>query len=384
MSTERTGDERAEILIVGGGVAGLATAYFLAREGVEGVVLLERESQLASHSSGLNAAILRTLTSDPYLTELAQRSARFLLDPPEGFAAHPLIDPVGLWLTADEARAEALLGWWRGDESLSPCRERSRSELRRAAPYFAGSAAACLQLPAEGRIDIAALLEGFARGARAGGVELRTGEGVSELLTSGGRIEGVRTRSGRELRARWTCLAAGGWAGRLGASAGSRVSLRPTRRHLLVTGPDDSIDPAGPVLWSSGDDFYCRPESGGWLLCGCDQTDVDPDDCRIDPGVRELVADKTARHLPDYADAEAAHFWCGMRTMAADGRFAVGPDPDLAGLFWIAGLGGHGMVASAEVGRLAARRLAGRADAETPELDPARMIPQETGRSSGD
>lgn len=369
-------DDRAEILIVGGGVAGLATAYFLARAGVRGVVLVEREEQLASHSSALNAAILRTLTADPFLTELAQRSARFLLDPPPGFAEHPLVDPVGLWLTADEERAETLLGWWRGDEALSPCRERSASDFRRAAPYYAGPAAACLHLPAEGRIDIAALLEGFARGARAGGVELCTGTGVSALLTSGDRVEGVRTADGRELRARWTCLAAGGWAGRLGRAAGSRVGLEPTRRHLLVTGPEPEVDPQGPVLWSSGDDFYCRPESGGWLLCGCDQTVVEPDACAVDPAVRELVARKTARHLPAYADAEAAHFWCGMRTMTGDGRFAVGPDPDLGGLFWVAGLGGHGMVASAEVGRIAAAQLAERPGSESLPLDPGRAVPQ--------
>jgi D-arginine dehydrogenase len=82
------------------------------------------------------------------------------------------------------------------------------------------------------------------------------------------------------------------------------------------------------------------------------------------------------RLLPGLGDAQAARFWCGVRTMTRDDRFALGPDPDLAGLFWVAGLGGHGMVCSFEIGRLAARRLHGNeaASAEERALDPARLL----------
>ncbi|MCZ6598715.1 MAG: FAD-dependent oxidoreductase, partial [Planctomycetota bacterium] len=65
---------RPPILIVGGGIAGLATAWFLSRRGKR-VVLLERERRFGAHSSGLNAGILRTVTSDPVATALTQRGA---------------------------------------------------------------------------------------------------------------------------------------------------------------------------------------------------------------------------------------------------------------------------------------------------------------------
>jgi len=76
-----------------------------------------------------------------------------------------------------------------------------------------------------------------------------------------------------------------------------------------------------------------------------------------------------------FDEAPAAHFWAGLRTFAADDGFAVGPDPEVPGLWWSAGLGGHGMSASIGVGQLAAARLL-----ETPHdaevaraLDPGRL-----------
>jgi glycine/D-amino acid oxidase-like deaminating enzyme len=140
-----------------------------------------------------------------------------------------------------------------------------------------------------------------------------------------------------------------------------------------VTAPDPRVDPDWPVVWNAGDAFYARPESGGLLLCACDETAVAADACEVDPSVRERIAEVAARHLPDFADAAAAHLWCGMRTFAEDHEFVIGPDPELAGLFWAAGLGGHGMTTAPAVGALAADALLGRGDPrERAAFDPGR------------
>jgi D-arginine dehydrogenase len=75
------------------------------------------------------------------------------------------------------------------------------------------------------------------------------------------------------------------------------------------------------------------------------------------------------------ANAGAAHFWSGVRTLTPDGRFAIGSDPDLPGLFWVAGLGGAGMCCSAAIGRMAADMLlrAPIEDALVSALSPARL-----------
>lgn len=368
--------EEIGTLIVGGGIAGLATAWHHARAGGEKILLLESERLLGTQSSGRNAAILRTVGPDSLTTRLSLRSAQVLRRPPAGFTQVPLIDPCGLFLVADASHQARLAAWVDAAGPDSGGVEVGPEEFHRQVPFYGGEVDRVFSFPQEGRLDIAALVAGFAQGARAAGVTIRRGVRVKRLSTRGDRVTGVELADGTNVAAVTTVVAAGGWAGRLGEAAGSRVTLSPTRRHLLISAPQASIDPKWPVIWSLGDEFYCRPESGGMLVCACDQTVVDPSDCRRDDHVRELIAEKMLRFLPGLGDMQAARFWCGLRTMTRDDRFVLGPDPDLAGLFWVAGLGGHGMVCSFEIGRLAARRLQGGEPISEEEraLDPARLV----------
>jgi D-arginine dehydrogenase len=382
----------ADIVIVGGGAAGLATAWQLAARGDAGrVVLVERNRLLAAESSALNAAILRTLDDDPLTARIALRSADFLRSPPHGFSEVPLVDRRGLLLLAakgEEARlrrqAEAV-----GERLRFEWADRER--VRALQPWVRPDGEGGVFMPDEGQIDIAALMAGFARGARAGGVEILRGTPVEAIVTAHGRVRGVRLANGDRLDGRRVVIASGGWAAQLGARAGSRVRLRPTRRHLMVTRPSDRIDRRWPVVWQLGrDPFYARPESGGMLLCACDLTDVDPDHLQRDDDVRDTIARKAARYLPDLLGVGAGQFWCGVRTLAADGRFVVGADGDVEGLYWVAGLAGAGMVCSAEVGRLAAAMLVGDAvgapaidESERAALSPSRpAVLEAEGRGS--
>jgi D-arginine dehydrogenase len=371
-----------DVLIVGGGIAGLATAWWLGRRGDRRVVLVEREEQLGTHSSALNAAILRTTDPDPLVSRLAARGAAFLQAPPSDFAPVPLVDPCGLILLAGAGDgggdgggnrgedAEALVDWVERDAAITRAERLSPAALSRLAPHYAARHDVAFHFPEQGHIDIAALVEGFARGARRAGVEIRTGAKVRELRVTGDRVRGVCLDDGEELVAETTVLAAGGWAGELGRAAGSRVALTPIRRHLVVTAHAPRIEAHWPILWHLSDPFYCKPESGGMMLCGCDETAVHPDRCYRDREVLGMIAEKTARHVPALADAGAAHVWCGMRTMCSDGRFALGFDTDLEGLYWVAGLGGHGMVCGPEVGRLASEEITGEESDDPPFAGP--------------
>jgi len=127
------------------------------------------------------------------------------------------------------------------------------------------------------------------------------------------------------------------------------------------------------------DEFYCRPvpEERGLMVCACDETVVeDPDRVVSDVEVLAEIRRRAARHLAIELPAEHARFWCGLRTFARDRRFVVGPDPDLQGLFWVAGLGGAGITTGPEVGRIAAERLLGEelADPIADALDPGRLV----------
>jgi glycine/D-amino acid oxidase-like deaminating enzyme len=82
------------IVIIGAGVAGAATAYFVTRRGPSNILILEKEKIPGSQSTGRNAAILRTMIPDPLLNRLACLAADFYHHPPTGFSSEPLVDPV--------------------------------------------------------------------------------------------------------------------------------------------------------------------------------------------------------------------------------------------------------------------------------------------------
>lgn len=369
------------VLIVGGGIAGLATAWALGRRGRGGVVLVEAEPTLGAQSTGKNAAILRTAVADPVARELGRTGAHLLRRPPADLSAQSYVDGRGLILTADDSAADALAGMV---AALGPdvARERLTPDaLRRIAPHWRGGATEAWLFPAEGVIDVARLVADLERSARDSGVWIRPGRRVEALLAEGGAVVGARLSDGAELRAETTVLAAGGWCEQLGRTAGSRVALTPTRRHLAVTELDPTLDARSPVVWSLGaEEFYARPESGGWLVCGCDEVACDPNASGTEPAAIEQAAVRAGRHLRGRGHLGFANVWSGIRTKAADGRFAVGHDPDVGGLFWVGGLGGHGITSGLAVGGLAADLLEGAAaDEELAQaLDPARCVPAAT------
>jgi glycine/D-amino acid oxidase-like deaminating enzyme len=186
----------------------------------------------------------------------------------------------------------------------------------------------------------------------------------------------VRLAGGETLRAEAVVLAAGAWAGALGAAVGSRVALAPTRRHLAIEFPVAAARPDAPVVWDLTAGFYARPERGGWLVCVCDRSPVAapdaPEALAPDPAVLARLRESASRFLGVTPTREEA--WCGLRTMTADDEFALGPDPDVRGLHWVAGLGGAGMGAGWAAGELAAALLCGEQPPLAARTAPARLI----------
>lgn len=345
------------ILVIGGGIAGLATAWSLARRGARDVVVLERETGLGRHATAQNAAILRTPCDDVFVELLARESAAFLRSPPRGFCSTPLVEERGLILIGRRRSpevSEGSAGWESRIAARDDVEELTPQRLSALAPHARWTGQGAFHLAREGRIDTTALMRAFESGARSLGVVIETGASVAEILTRGGSVCGVRLACGREIRAERTVIAAGAWAALLGRDIGSKVELLPTRRHLLVTQPDARIDPAWPVLWNDADPFYARPEGGGLLVCACDETPVDPDRLSVQEEEKGRALEKASQHLHAMPALDLARFWAGIRTLSGDGRFVIGPDADVVGLDWVAGLGGHGMTCAAAAGRLAA------------------------------
>ncbi len=187
-----------------------------------------------------------------------------------------------------------------------------------------------------------------------GWIALRTPNSSNRSRIGNGRVLGVETSDGF-LEASKVVIANGGWASASNTFSGYALPLTPYRRHLLVTEPLAQVNQRWPVLWVVGEEFYFRPESGGLLMSGCDTVKVIPEQGEVtDHSEIERIAVKAARWLPSLADARVARAWAGMRTFAPDDLFVIGKDPRLQGLYWVAGLGGHGITCAPVVGNMAA------------------------------
>lgn len=366
----------ADFVIVGAGFAGAATAYHLARKGVRHILVVEQEKIAGAHASGRNAAMVRQCVSDPVLLALTRDGAAFLPNLPEDWPIPVSFKQSGSLLLGsgegwERIARDAETGQRAGIklECWSPQKAKSQVPLLRGARF--DGAVWC---PTDGIVDIHALLTGYLKGAGVLGARIRFGTAVREIEVAGGRVTGVATAD-EFVTASAVINAAGAWAALIGKMAGAvEVPLRPCRRHLFVTPPLAWADPKWPFVWDVSHDFYFRPESGGLLLCACDQDEMVPGDPPVDESVRELLAEKLRCSLPQLADVAIKKGWAGLRTLSADGRFIIGWDPKVAGFFWVAGLGGHGVTTSSSVGGLAADLILGKNGAKTKDFSPERFL----------
>jgi glycine/D-amino acid oxidase-like deaminating enzyme len=169
-------------------------------------------------------------------------------------------------------------------------------------------------------------------------------------------------------------IAAGAWGATLGASCDAPLPLTPRRRHLVQLATEPRTDARAPVVWALGDELYLRPESGGLLVSPCDTDPWKPEIPAPTEAGLELLAQKLARLAPTLADAAVRRAWACLRTFAPDAAAAIGPDPRLPGLYWLAGLGGHGMTGGMAAGELLAATVTGRPHALAEVLAPARLL----------
>ncbi|HJU84683.1 MAG TPA: FAD-dependent oxidoreductase [Holophagaceae bacterium] len=350
--------ERFDILIVGGGIAGLSTACHLAEAGATSIALVDRELVPGFYASGHNAGIARQLTGRMEHSRLAVRGRNRL-------AEAGLLAPTGGLLLAAEAPSL--------DALEAEAHALGLAVQRGAGPGLPGlRALAHLAVPSDGVIDVHGLLGHCARRARELGAALRYGCAVEAIVPLADGFE-VQTSDGL-LRAGRLVNAAGAWAPELGRRAGGLdLELKPMRRHLAwsdLPWPQDA-----PWAWWVDRPLYLRAESGGVLLCPCDESQVEPPPPGIQPDTDPTALDDLCEQLtalaPELMEAPIARAWSGLRTFSPDRRFVIGPDPLNPRLFWVAALGGHGMTTGLAVGELAARLLLEGGDHE---LAPGRFV----------
>jgi glycine/D-amino acid oxidase-like deaminating enzyme len=362
----------SRVVIVGAGFAGAAAAYFLTQAGHRDVWVVESEKIPGAHASGRNAAMARQIVTDNHIAACARESSAFI----RRWAADTSekhFRPVGA-LLLESARAPYTLAGAVADAETHglPVEVLTRAQCVERVPLLKGAAfERGVFCPSDGIVDISALLNHYLDGARQNGARILFGAPVSAIETSGQKVRAILV-GGERVPCDVVVNASGAWAGRVGEMAGAAaLKLTPFRRHLFTTTGLPEVSPRMPFVWDVDNEFYFRPEQAGLLMSACDESASEPCAPPINDPVRDLLANKIVRCVPALREVQITSCWAGLRTIAADHRFVLGWDAAVRGLFWAAGLGGHGMTCSAAVGRATADAILSQTPVD-PAFDPGR------------
>ncbi|MGU3292398.1 NAD(P)/FAD-dependent oxidoreductase [Williamsia sp. M5A3_1d] len=347
-----------DLIVIGAGIAGVSTACELGSD--RSVLVLDQEATPAFHSTGRSAALFLESYGNGPIRALTTGSRDALLDPPD-FFDRPLLTPRPMLQFARPGRGDAVRDMFASVRGLAPDVELlSPTDAVALFPALRVEAVEiALHEPGSMEIDVHAVHQGFLRGLRQRGGEVRTSSAVSAMVRDGDVWE-VTTTSGDVHRAPAVVNAAGAWADAVAAIAGARaIGLSPRRRTVfMVACPDDLTGATIPTVSDIDESFYLKPE-GAQLLCSpADETPVDPHDARPD----ELEIARALDVIAECTTIGARHVrssWAGLRSFVADRTPVVGPDPDVPGLFWCAGQGGYGIQTCAAMARITAAAVRG-------------------------
>jgi D-arginine dehydrogenase len=367
----------ADILIVGGGIAGASAAAELAASAK--VIVLERESQCGYHATGRSAASFTENYGTPLIRRLAIASRPFFEAPPKGFSDHPRVTPRGMITIGRADQLDLLAEQLEAGRALVPSMHAITvaEAVARVPALSPAYVAGAFDEPDSREVDVNALYQGFLKLARQRGTLIVTDAGADAVEYRGGRWV-VETPKGR-FTAPLLINAAGAWADQVAVLAGiAPVGLTPKRRTaFIIEMPSDRPVTGWPLVNDVGGTFYFKPDAGRLFVSPSDATpsepmDAYPEDIDIAEGVERLQAATTI------SVERIAHSWAGLRTFAEDGSPVVGADGAAEGFFWLAGQGGYGIKTSPALSRACAGLIRDRRlpdDLLRAGIDPAALSP---------
>lgn len=354
-----------DVVIVGGGIIGCATALELSRRGSK-VAVLEKGS-LASGSTGKSSAIVR----QHYSNEVTARMARWGLD-----VFHDFEERVGgpcgfvrcgfLVLVAAEdaeglhANVALQQGVGINTRVLSP------EEVRDVLPGAAASdLVAAAWEPDAGYADPHMTTTGLANAAKRHGARFFFNTEVTGMRFVGDRVVGVDTPSGGfDAPAVVNC--AGPWGRRVGRMAGLDVPVNACRAQVSVYGRPEGQRGPHPVVLDFAHASYFRPETGNLMLVGLidpSEADdvVDPDAYpeHTDRGFDEMVGMRWVERCPAMEAAELRRGYAGLYEITPDWHPIIDEVPAGSGHFLCTGFSGHGFKLAPAVGLMTAEMVLG-------------------------
>ncbi|MDB4995422.1 MAG: Sarcosine oxidase beta subunit [Myxococcaceae bacterium] len=370
--------DRAEIVIIGAGIMGLATAYHLARLGVKDITVVDR-SYLCGGASGRNGGGVRAQWSTEANIRLMQQSIQMCRD----FASDMKIN---VWLrqggylfltrTADKARA------LEGSVNLqNECGLSSRmltpKEARKIVPELDTEGVVAASFNADdGVVFPWPFVWGFAQAAQKLGVEVCTFTDVVGFDTEGSKITGVRLeeigprkKKGARpwtIKTRKVLNAAGAWSPEIARLLGVELPNTPHRHEICSTEP---LKPwLKPLVADLTDGLYFSQSTRGEIVGGVGQSRV-PDGLNQESShaFLGLYARSLTRACPILGKVKVLRQWAGCYDITPDANPIVGPVDEVEHFYQASGFMGHGFMMAPIMGKLLAESIA--QETTTPMFD---------------
>jgi len=390
---------QAQVIIVGGGIAGCSTAYHLTKLGITDVLLLE-QGQLTCGTTWHAAGLVGQMRPNRNMTRMSK---------------------YGIELYATLEAETGLATGWKQCGSVNVARTPERMTLLKRTvasarsfgvecelitPAEAGrlwplmrtdDLQGAIWLPGDGKANPTDLTQSLAKGARMRGAQIREGVRVIAVQQQGGRVSGVEVEYEGERR-KIPCASlvncAGQWARDFGRLAGVNVPLHSAEHFYIVTEKIDGVTPDLPVMRDPDGLIYYKEEVGGLVMGGFEMVAKPwgmagiPDKFEFqllqeDWDQFEPLMINAIHRTPCLETAQVKMLLNGPESFTPDGNFILGEAPELGGYFVAAGFNSAGIANSGGAGRLMAEWIAaGEAPSDLWDVDIRRFASFQSNRAA--
>jgi sarcosine oxidase, subunit beta len=370
--------DRADVVVIGGGLVGTSIAYQLCRSGAGRVILIERDG-LGRGDSGRTFGMVRRHYSNAVTALLALRGSHTIMhwDDEVGVGASGYVE-TGYLLPVPESLADAgranvarLAALGLETSFVSP------AEIAEIEPLLAldGIAGAAYE-PDGGFADAQSMILSWFAAASPLGLVPLLGQAATGLLVEGGRVRGVRTAEG-EIGCDRVVLATGAWGRELLRPIGVDVPIALKRVQVAVLRQPAGAPRPNVVCSDAVSNVVVRPDCGA-LFCAVAYFGDEPldaaDDCdhAASAGYEGAIRRSLAERYPALAGAAWERAWAGAYDYSPDWNPIIGEAPGVDGLHLALAWSGHGFKLSPAVGEVVAAEVLG----AEPRIDVSALRPQ--------